>query len=189
MQSKPKTNSIITSAYDAERNVLTFTVLGEGNLELDLSKVHASNLAHAAVHGFNQRIPDAAAIGTLDADGNVIPKGDRNRLKYERMAELIAHYESGTEEWSRVGSGGGGGKSLTIEAIARAKGWEYDRACASVTAHAEAMFAGDRKKALANLRETSAKVQTAMAEIRAESAAAKAALSAGAADDALNNMQ
>ncbi len=66
MQSKPKANSIITSVYDAERNVIKFTVLGQGEMELDLNKVSKENLAYAAVHGFNQRIPDGAAIGATD---------------------------------------------------------------------------------------------------------------------------
>jgi len=171
MQSKPKANSIITSAYNAERNTITFTVLGYGDVELDLNKVSAENFARAAIHGFNQRIPDAAAIGTLDADGNVIPKAERTRIKYERMNDLCRFYESGTTEWSRVGQGGGS-RSITIEAIARCKDWTYETAEDEVTRYAERKFNGDRKKALAKLGGDPL-VREAIREIRAERDAAR----------------
>lgn len=174
MQSKPKANSIITSAYDEERNVLVFTVLGEGDVELDLNKVHEANMRRAAIHGWNQRIPDAAAIGTTDKDGVVIPKAERTRIKFERMNELCRHYESGTEEWSRKGDGSatGGGRSITLEAIARVKGWDYQKAADMVEVHAKMHFGGDTKKALAFFR-TGEKVKAAMQAIRDERALAK----------------
>lgn len=172
MQTKPKTNSVITSRHDTERNVLVFTVLGEGDVELDLNKVHADNMARAAIHGFNQRIPDAAAIGVTDAEGNVIPKAERTRIKYERMNDLCRHYESGTAEWSRKGDGSGGGRSITVEAIARVKGVDYATADGMVDRHAGAVCGGDRKKALAFLA-TGTKVAAAIVDIRNERAAAK----------------
>lgn len=183
MQSKPKVNSIITSAYDADANILTFSVLGIGDIPFDLNKVHADNLAHAAVHGFNQRIPDAAAIGLTDDDGNIIPKADRTQAKFDRMRDLVAWYESGVGGWSRKGDGGGG-RSLTIEAIARVKAVDYDRAVEMVARHAETVCGGDRKKALRELAK-SAKVQTAMAAIRAERTPATSV----DADEALDSMK
>lgn len=169
MQTKAKANSIVTSSYDEGRNVITFSVLDVGDVELDLNKVHEANMRRAAIHGWNQRIPDAAAIGVTDKDGNVIPKAERNRIKYERMNELCAHYESGTEEWNRRASGeGNGGKSLTLEAIARWKGISYEEAEALVEKHAE-IHKMDKKAALAFFR-TGTKTKAAMQEIRDERA-------------------
>lgn len=173
MQTKPKANSIITSAYDAKRNTLIFTVLGQGTVELDLNKVSAANLARAAVHGFNQRVPDAAAIGVTDKDGEVIPRDERTRIKYERMNDLCRFYESGTEEWGRKAAAGeGSGRSITIEAIAKVKSLTYEDAEALVAKHADVSFKGDRKKALAQLRQAT-KVAQAILDIRAEREARK----------------
>lgn len=185
MQSNAKANSIVTSRYDAERNVIVFTVLGCGDTELDLNKVSQANSARAAVHGWNQRIPDAAAIGQADKDGNIIPKAERNRIKYERMNDLCRFYESGTDEWSRKGSGGGSAEgSLTIQAIARVKAIDYAAAETLVQLHADMHNRGDRKKALAFLA-TGKRVAAAMAEIRNERAAAQTNLDADALLDSM----
>lgn len=185
MQTQPKANSIITSKYDEARNVLVFTVLGQGDVELDLNKVSAANLARAAIHGMNQRIPDAAAIGMTDKDGEIIPKDERTRIKYERMNDLCRFYESGTEEWGRKrAEGEGSGKSLTIEAIARVKGLTYEEAEALVQRHADTVLKGDRKKALAQLRQAQ-KVVEAMAAIRSERDAKRATVDADSILDGL----
>lgn len=175
MQTKPKSNSIVTTRQSDEMfdvtirvpKTLYFAVEAVGETELDLESVSASNMSRACVHGWFQRVPDGAAISATDKDGNIIPKVERSRIKFERMGELCVHYESGTEEWSRVSSGGGGGKSLTVEAIARVYACSYDEAVAKVEAHATAKYAGDVKVALAKLR-GSAKVQAAMLEIKTE---------------------
>lgn len=175
MQTKPKSNSIVTSAYDAARNVITFTVLDVGECELDLNKVAEANMRRAAVHGWNQRIPDAAAIGVADKEGNVIPRAERNRIKYERMNELCRHYESGSEEWSRRGPsiGGGAPEGLTLLAIMRVKGCALEVAEGFVKEHADMHHKGDTKAALAFLR-TGRRVKEAMQAIKDERALAKA---------------
>jgi hypothetical protein len=186
MQTKPKENSIVTSSYDAERNVITFTVKGQGDMTLDLNKVSKENLARAVVHGFNQRIPDAAAIGRTDADGKIIPEDERTRIKWERMNELCVHYESGTTEWSRKGEGGPS-RVLTIEAIARVKGITYEDAEAIVDKHAE-MHKMERKAALADIRKKSAKTVAMMDTIRDERRAAKGDQTDLTADDLLDGI-
>ncbi len=168
MQTKPKANSIITSRFDTDRNTIIFTVKDQGDVELDLSKVHEDNMRQAAIHGWNQRIPDAAAIGRTDKDGRIIPEAERTRIKFERMNELCRHYESGTDRWNRTAEGdGSGGRALTIEAIARVQGIAYAEAVRRVEALAEHKHGGDTKAALAVLRKAGA-IQAAMAEIRAE---------------------
>lgn len=170
MQTKPKSNSVITHAVSADGKRVVFTVLGHGDVELDLTKVSAECMQQAAIHGWIQRISDAAAIERADKDGNIIPTAELTRIKYERMNDLCTHYESGTTEWKRNGGGdGSGARSLTILAIARVKEVDYARAEEMVGRHAEMHTKGDRKKALALLRK-SAKVQAAMQEIRDERA-------------------
>lgn len=169
MQQKPKSNSLITSTYDEEMNTLIFNVLGVGEIKLDLNRVHTNNINRAAIHGFNQRIPDSAAIPKRDKNERLIPERERTQMKFERMKDLRDFYESGTPEWSRVSEGGGGGgKSITLEAIARWRNCTYEEAQARVEQHAE-MHKMDMKAALAFFR-TGAKTKNAIQEIRDERA-------------------
>lgn len=95
-----KSNSVIT--HSVAGNVLTFNVIGFGELKFDTDKVSNECANHAALHGFTQRISDAAAISRDPETG----KSATPQEKYDAMAQLIAHYESGTSEWSRVRSDG-----------------------------------------------------------------------------------
>lgn len=94
MQTKPKRNSVITTRVEA--GVLTFTVLGIGELRFDPTKAHRSMRDHAEVHGWFQRIPDAAAL-SKDVDTGM-PAG--RQIKYDKMRAVIAHYESGADQWN-----------------------------------------------------------------------------------------
>jgi hypothetical protein len=166
MQAKAKSNSIVTHEVDAESGVITFHVLGVGALKFNPKIVARENRLRAERHGWIQRIVDAAAIGVTDSEGNVIPKDQRTRMKYHAMNEIITHYESGSPDWSRAGSGGGQ-RSITIEAIARVLDVEYEEATEYVQNHAEKKYGGDTKKALAQLRKGK-RVMDAMEEIRRE---------------------
>ena len=165
MQAKPKSNSIVTHALNADGSI-TFAVLGVGALQFRPHMVAEANRRRAEYHGWIQRIVDAAAIGVTDSEGNVIPRDQRTRMKYHAMNEIIVHYESGSEEWSRVGTGGGQ-KSITIEAIARVLDIEYAEALEYVDRHAEKKYAGDTKKCLAELRKGK-RIMSAMEDIRRE---------------------
>jgi hypothetical protein len=198
MQTKAKSNSIVTSVIPEGTPMIDLTVrvpasilfqvLNQGEIGFDLTKVSPENHGRALLHGWNQRIPDAAAIGRTDEDGNHIPEAERTRIKAERMNDLCIHYESGTEEWSRRKEGDGtGGRSLTIEGIARAKGIEYEEAIGFVDQHAE-MHKLDRKAALADIRKKSEKVRTAMAAIRLERATKAAERVTVSGDDLLDEM-
>lgn len=70
--------------------------------EFHLDRAHADNVAYAALHGFNQRIGDAAAIEAKD--GKYPTLSD----KFDGIRKLIAHYESGSAEWdlkAQIGEG------------------------------------------------------------------------------------
>lgn len=163
---KPETkreNSVLTVSY--EGNVIVYSVLGVGDLRLDTSKMHPDNLAHAAMHGMEQRIRDAAAIPRdKDTGASATPQD-----KYDAMKRLVDHYESGTAEWTikRAEGAGTGSRSITIEAIARVKECDYETAESMVDRFAMSKFAGDRKPALRELAKTPS-VQSAIAAIRAE---------------------
>lgn len=154
MQSKPKANSVITSRIPDDVQMVEVQVRipasmifevrnADGTIfadhALDLTKIHADNLGRAVVHGMNQRVPDAAAIGVQDKDGNIIPKAERTRIKSEKINEVCVHYESGTAEWSRKGSGSGfGASSVAVEAFARAENCTYESAKERIERRAKA---------------------------------------------------
>lgn len=109
MQTKPKSNSVITHSV-VSPGVLSFNVLGVGAITFDTSKVEQSNRERAMLHGFIQRISDRAAIGRNPDTGASATAQD----KYNAMAALVAHYESGSAEWStRVAGSTSGGLLFT----------------------------------------------------------------------------
>lgn len=167
-----KENQHVKPVVDVEAGTVTFQVKGHNDIILDIAKLHPDIVKRAALAGMAQvRIVDAAAVGMADDEGNIIPEAERIALKYTRMEELVNHYHTGTSEWSRKGTGGGGFGSITVEAIARVLGREYAEAEAEVEKYAEKKFGGDTKKALAHIRR-GGQVAKAMQDIRAERAPA-----------------
>ena len=165
-----KDNQHVQPVIAEDYSSVTFKTRGHADIVLDMTKVHPDLIRRAAAVGFAQvRIVDAAAVGMTDDEGNIIPEDERIEMKYERMAALVAHYMTGTSEWSRRGEGTGGGKSVTIEAIARIRGIDYDTAKAQVADYAKKKFGDDTKKCLAFLRQGE-RVAAAIAAIRAERA-------------------
>lgn len=156
---KVKSNSVVT-VQQMEGGIIAITVLGAGDLTFDPAKADAANKAHAEFHGWKQRLSDAAAISRDPETGKPASPAD----KLAAIRALVEHYESGSAEWSRIGQGGGG-KSLTIEAIAELKGVEYAAAEAMVVNMAAVEYEGDTKKFLAFLRQGAA-VSAKMEEMR-----------------------
>lgn len=98
MNTKAKANSVITHRVSAiNSEVLVFEVLGVGELRFDTSQAHDIVRANAERHGWIQRISDAAAISRDPETGKPASAQD----KFDAMSRLVAHYESGTAEWSR----------------------------------------------------------------------------------------
>ena len=168
MAKEMKDNQHVQPVIDVQAGTVTFNVKGHEPIVLHADKLHPDVMKRAALVGMAQvRIVDAAAIPMARKDGSIIPTEERIALKHANMLELVEHYESGTAEWSRVSEGGGGGKSLTVEAIARVHGKTYEQAQADVEAFAKKRYEGDTKKALAFLR-TGKRVMEAMDAIKAE---------------------
>lgn len=98
MQTKPKSNSVITTSLAADNGSVTFKVAEAGEITLDLSKISDANRARAMLHGFVQRISDAAAIPfNKELNRYATPVE-----KFAAMSALVEHYHSGTAEWSRA---------------------------------------------------------------------------------------
>ena len=158
---KPKSGSVVQCTLQADGNI-KFDVIGAGELILHMDRVSVACKDYARFHGFNQRGVDAAALPCDTATGKPAPASE----KYTAIKRIVDHLETGTEEWN-MGGGEGGGKSITLEAIARVQGVTYEEAEARVEKHAKEKFEGDVKKTLAFLR-TGARVMTAMDAIRKE---------------------
>lgn len=118
MQTKAKANSQVTHAFDAATNELTIKVTDAGNHVLRLNAVSATCRNRAAVHGFIQRVVDAAAIPSEPiavADPKAAdPVAEKARVaaynealrisravrKSGLMGRLVEHYNTGSDEWS-----------------------------------------------------------------------------------------
>lgn len=156
---KPKSNSVVTVQQN-EDGTIAVQILGAGLVTFDPTKASEKVKAHAMFHGFKQRLADAAAMSRNTDTGKAATPTEKEAA----IRELADFYMTGTEDWSRVGVGGGG-KSITVEAIAAIKGIEYDAAEAMVEEMAKAKYEGDTKKCLAFLR-TGAAVGAKIEEIR-----------------------
>lgn len=114
MQTKAKSNSVITHAVEGE--VIVFRVKDAGEVMLDRTKLNAAIIERAAIHGLIQRVSDAAAISRNPETGLPAQPAD----KLAAMRALVEFYESGTGEWKRAGSGAGAVRGLLLEALVQA---------------------------------------------------------------------
>lgn len=86
--------------------------------ELDVRKVADAVLGYAIVHGFIQRIGDAAALGAKFH--KKLQRIPTLADKKAAMDALIAHYESGDDSWDRERAGFGPRVDETLEVIVAA---------------------------------------------------------------------
>ena len=114
MQSKAKSNSVITHTVNVDEQIITFHVVGCEPLVFDVKKVSDAVGERAMLHGFIQRVSDAAALSRNPETGLPATPED----KREAMARLVEWYESGTEEWARRREAGAGPDTgITLQAI------------------------------------------------------------------------
>lgn len=121
-------------------------------------RASAENRAYAELHGFKQRIIDAAAVERTDADGKIIPADERSAMQTRNMTAIIEHIESGSTEWNIRASGGTSDGGLLVKAMVRA-GATLERATETV----KGMTRGQQNAAL-----THEKLRDHVAAIRAE---------------------
>lgn len=126
---KKRANSIITvSRFD---NKLTFAFAGVGQFVFDPDKVSAENRARAMIHGFEQRIRDAAAL-SVDRDTG---RSATAQEKHDAAKRIAEHLMSGSTDWNlRPAATGGVDAGLTLQAIMRALGKTLEEAEALIAA-------------------------------------------------------
>jgi hypothetical protein len=105
MLNKPKANSVISARLDGE--TIVFQVRGKsaepdkpgpivGETKLDLTKVATGLHRRAEIHGWIQRISDAAAISRDPKTGHPATA----QTKFEAISRLVDHYMTGSADWS-----------------------------------------------------------------------------------------
>lgn len=100
MNATKKTNSVITHSVDETGMIITFNVVGAGEVVLDMGKLSLPIMEKAAQHGIIQRISDRAAIPRSKETG--LPATPAEKL--DAMQTLVEHYMTGTEEWTLTGN-------------------------------------------------------------------------------------
>lgn len=113
MQTKPKSNSVVTSSVTAD-GIIHITVLGAGKIEFDPQLAHPSMRHRAEYHGWIQRLADGAAKSRDPVTGKPASPAD----KLAAIHALAAHYTSGIDQWKVTATGGG--RSSNSEIILRA---------------------------------------------------------------------
>lgn len=106
---KGKTGVRITTV---ERGIIVSFDEGDVKLSLGIDELSPEIQRAMMVHGMKQRIADSYAQAKTPQEREAM------------AAKLIAHYASGTTEWSpvRESGGGGGATSIVVQAFARLKG-------------------------------------------------------------------
>ena len=126
---KKRVNSIITvSRFD---NKLTFAFAGVGQFTFDPDRVSAENRARAMMHGFEQRIRDAAALSVDRETG----RSATPQAKHDAALRIAEHLMSGSTDWAiRVAASAGPDAGLTLLGMVRALGKTLDEVEAVIAA-------------------------------------------------------
>ena len=94
-------NAVFDISVDVEKEQIVARVVATGKEHvLRLADVHANNRTYAALHGLKQRVVDNTAIERKAKDGRVRTPAEMAKLREEALGEMIAHYASGSPNWS-----------------------------------------------------------------------------------------
>ena len=132
MQTKAKTNSVVTHALSADGTQIQFNVLGVTHtaneagaltaipgarpLVVDMNRLADAVRVRAAIHGMIQRVSDAAAIARTKENNYTVSAQER----YDAMAELVEHYMTGTDQWRLRASERTSRDGLLLQALCEA---------------------------------------------------------------------
>lgn len=111
MLAKAKSNSLITHVVEGTQ--IVFNVRDVGEMALDVAKLSKEVLQRATIHGLIQRISDAAAI-SRDPETGLAATAE---TKFSAMEKLVAHYMTGTDQWSRQRSAGEASEGILFQAL------------------------------------------------------------------------
>lgn len=126
-QPKMREGSVLAVVIDEPNQSIVFNVKGAApdggskTITFDMRKVHPNNAAYAALHGFNQRLRDAAALSRNPETGAAPTPADR----FAAIERLVEHYHSGAAEWNLRPAAGervSGETAMLAAAIAELKG-------------------------------------------------------------------
>jgi hypothetical protein len=140
---KKREGSVLAVVVDEANRSIVFNVAGAApdgggkSITLNLTKVHASNVDYAALHGFKQRIGDMAALSRNPDTGLPASPAD----KFDAVERGVLFYEAGGAEWHMKTTGGGGGDlemGFLMQALVELKGIDLERARAWVKAKTKA---------------------------------------------------
>ena len=112
---------------------VTFTFdNGLAPVVFDVAKASEANRTFAAAFGFGHRIGDHAAISRTGPNGTVITVTEE--MRRNAVLEMVAHLESGTENWDMAKGTRAPVQNPVFVAIAAKMGCTYDEAMAKVQA-------------------------------------------------------
>lgn len=157
---KLKSNAVVTANW--EGTTLTLSVKDAGDVVFQMDGVSPALIERAAMHGFEQRLRDRAAIQRDVKSGESATPQD----KFNRIKALADHYAAGGE-WEMRSAGGGGKKSEAdwiLEALADVQCVEVEVMSARVDAAAEKR--GITRKAYLQAVATSPAVAKRVAEMK-----------------------
>lgn len=152
MQTKAKSNSIITHALAEDGCTITFKVRGAGEFTFDVLSAHPNMQHRAAIHGFVQRIADGAALSRDTETGKPASPDE----KLANMLRIAEHYASGIDQWKLNSDGTGAGRtSIVVQALAAIQGVSHAEMLTRVQELAEKQRK-TTKEVLARLKGTKA---------------------------------
>lgn len=152
MQTKAKSNSVVTHALAEDGCTITFKVKGASEFTFDVLSAHPNMQHRAAIHGFVQRISDGAALSRDTETGRPATPEE----KFANMLRIAEHYATGVDQWKLNSDGTGEGRtSVVVQALAAIQGISVAEALAKVRETAEKRRV-TTKAVLAKLRTTAA---------------------------------
>lgn len=113
MQAKQKSNSVITTEYDAVNRVWIFNVAGELPVKLHRDKLHVDVIERALVEGLSDRVADKAAKSRDKLTGQPATPTEKRAA----MQGLVDYYEAGASAWSMRGESSAGIDIVLLEAL------------------------------------------------------------------------
>ena len=127
MVTKTETKRTPVAQSMIDNGILTITVQGFEPLVIDPAEMPAALNAHAALHGYKQKIMDAMAIERDETTGRpALPD-----VKYKAARAVLSHMLE-TGEWNRTGGGDGAGDGLLVSALMEYLGQDAETVRATV---------------------------------------------------------
>ena len=126
---KKRANAVVE--VEQAGDLMSFTVEGEGEAVLDLTRVSAVSRTRAMWHGFKQRVSDAAAIQCDPQTGKPASPAE----KFAALAAVVEHLNSGSEDWN-LKRAAGERTGNVLQAFANVYGFTIEKARTTMEAFA-----------------------------------------------------